>query len=142
MTTDRKKAILFLSLTFIFGIFIGLLIPAFYFKFHRRDRMEMRGGKENRMERPEGTKGEWLTRTVIRIVKPDSAHVKEIRQITMKTAAQIGELEKSSNEKMIGIMDSLKIKLRPVLTEEQNQSLEDFSTKARQRWSRDGRGRK
>ena len=139
MTTDRKKAILFLSLTFIIGILIGSLIPAFYGRFRHRDAREMHG-RDNKMERPEGNKREWLTRKIIQIVKPDSAQVKEIRPITMQAATQIGELEKNSNEKMIVIMDSLKLKLQPVLTAEQNQRLEDFSSKARQRWGRDGRG--
>ena len=136
MTTDRKKAILFLSLTLIIGILIGSLIPAFFGRFRHRDRGDMRGGKENRMGGHEGSKQEWLTRTVIRIVKPDSTQVKEIRPITAKAASQIAELEKGSNEKMIVIMDSLKINLRPVLTEEQNRNLEEFSSKARKRWHR------
>ena len=107
MTTDRKKALLFLSLTLIIGILIGSLIPAFYGKFRHRGAKDMRSGRDNKMERPEGNKREWLTRKIIQIVKPDSAQVKEIRPITMQAATQIGELEKNSNEKMIVIMASV-----------------------------------
>ncbi len=136
MTTDRKKAILYLSITLIIGIFIGSLIPAFYGRFRHRewkdtgDGKEMRGGKDNRQF---GNKQEWLTKTIIRIVKPDSAQAKEIRPLTAQAATQLGELEKGSNERMSAIMDSLKSKLRPILNDEQNKRLEEFSSKARQR---------
>ena len=136
MTTDRKKAILYLSITFIIGVFIGSLIPAFYGRFRHRDGKdvhdgkEMRGGRDNKQF---GNKQEWLTKTIIRIVKPDSAQVKEIRPLTAQAAAQLGELEKGSNERMSGIMDSLKSKLRPILNDEQNKNLEEFSSKASQR---------
>ncbi len=136
MTTDRKKAILYLSITLIIGIFIGSLIPAFYGRFrHRewkdtRDGKEMHGGKDNKQF---GNKQEWLTKTIIKVVQPDSAQAKEIRPLTAQAAAELGELEKGSNERMSAIMDSLKLKLRPILTEEQNKNLEEFSSKARQR---------
>ena len=136
MTTDRKKAILYLSITLIIGIFIGSLIPAFYGRFRHRDGQEIRHGREmhdgadNKNPR---SKQEWLTKTIIRIVQPDSAQAKEIRPLTAQAAAELGELEKGSNERMSAIMDSLKLKLRPILNEEQNRNLEEFSSKARQR---------
>jgi len=86
------------------------------------------------------SKRDWLTHAIVRIVKPDSAQMKDIRPLTAEAAASIGELEQTSNERMSSIMDSLKLKLKPILTDEQNQRLEDFSKKARQRWrGRDGR---
>ena len=139
MTTDKKKAALYLSITLIIGILIGSLIPAFYGRFrHRegkdmRDGREMRGGKDNKQF---GNKQEWLTNRIIRIVKPDSSQVKEIRPLTSQAAAQIGELEKGSNERMSAIMDSLNTKLRPILNDEQNKRLDEFSSKARQRWKK------
>lgn len=139
MTADKKKAALYLSITLIIGILIGSLIPAFYGRFrHRegkdmRDGREMRGGKDNKQF---GNKQEWLTKTIIRIVKPDSLQVKEIRPLTSQAAAQIGELEKGSNERMSAIMDSLNTKLRPILNDEQNKRLDEFSSKARQRWKK------
>lgn len=144
MTADRKKAIFFLSLTLIVGIFIGALIPAFFGRFRHHDPREMRGGRDGgrggKMERPEkggrpdAPKHEWLTPVVMRVVKPDSDQVKKIRPLTEKAAARIKELETESNGKMIVIMDSLKLQLRPILTEDQNKKLEDFSSRARKRW--------
>ena len=141
MTTDRKKAILYLSITLIIGIFIGSLIPAFYGRFRHREGKDMRDGKEMHggRDRQFGNKQEWLTKTIIRIVQPDSAQAKEIRPLTARAATQLGELEKGSNERMSAIMDSLKSKLRPILNDEQNKRLEEFSSKARQRLKkRDG----
>jgi hypothetical protein len=140
MTTDRRKAILFLILTLIIGIVIGSLIPAFFGRFHGRHGREAMGGKEwndnrdSRGRKPMGDRKQWLTHTVIRVVQPDSDQVKAIRPLTQKATAQIGELEKNSNERMVSIFDSLNIKLKPILSEEQNKKLEEFSTKARERW--------
>lgn len=138
MTSDRRKSIFFLSLTLIIGILIGSLVPGLFGRMRHREGKEMQGreGRPGREARPGRDKKEWLTSKIIQIVKPDSAQVKEIRPITRATANQIGELEKGSNERMIQIMDSLKIKLRPILSEEQNKRLEDFSAKARQRWKK------
>jgi len=137
--TDRKKAIFFLSLTFFFGLLIGSLAPAFFGKVRHRDMMEHRGGKgewpeHNRTKKNMGNRQEWLTNTIIHVVMPDSDQVKEIRPLTKKATEQISSLEKNSNERMVSIMDSLKIKLKPILTEDQNKKLEEFSMKARSRW--------
>ncbi len=140
MTTDRRKAILFLILTLIIGVVIGSLIPAFYGRFHGRHGREAMEGKEwkdnhnGRERKPMGDRKRWLTNTVVRVVQPDSDQVKAIRPLTQNATAQIGELEKNSNERMVSIFDSLNIKLKPILTEEQNKKLEEFSTKARERW--------
>ncbi|CAN5474113.1 hypothetical protein BH10BAC4_BH10BAC4_09820 [soil metagenome] len=137
MTTDRKKAILFLSITLVIGIFIGSLLPAFYGHFlHRQggDGREWKDHRQGKDGRPPGDRKAWLTRSVIKVVQPDSNQVILIRSITQETTRQVGELEKNSNERMISIMDSMKIKLKPVLTEEQNKKLEEFSAKARSRW--------
>jgi len=134
MTTDRKKAIFFLCLTLVIGILIGGLVPAFYGKMKygkdKGDRSE-RGGREGRSN---NNRQEWLTHTIIRVVKPDSDQVKTIRPITKEATEQISQLEKNSNERMIMILDSMKIKLKPILTDDQNKKLEEFSKKARSKW--------
>ncbi|CAN5340453.1 hypothetical protein BH09BAC3_BH09BAC3_07670 [soil metagenome] len=139
MTTDRKKAIFFLSLTLVVGILIGSLVPAFYGKIRHGSMKQWkdngnrteRGGRENG---PHGSRQEWLMHAIVRVVKPDSDQIKSIRPITKASTEQIGALEKRSNESMIMIMDSLKVKLKPILTDDQNKKLEEFSTKARSRW--------
>ena len=138
MTSDRKKAIFFLCLTLVIGILIGSLVPAFYGRMRHGN---IKQGKDmgdhqkgSREGKPTGNREEWLTNTIIRVVKPDSDQVKSIRTITMDATQQISSLEKKSNERMIGILDSMKLKLKPILTEDQNKTLEEFSKKARSRW--------
>jgi hypothetical protein len=136
MTTDRRKAILFLSLTLVIGIVIGSLIPAVYGRFyHRHDRGDGKEWNDKRDgKRGGGDRKQWLMHTIVRVVKPDSDQVKAIRPLTEQATDRIRGLEKNSNERMESIFDSLHLQLKPILTEEQNKKLEEFSTKARARW--------
>lgn len=138
MTTDRRKAILYLSLTLVIGIVIGSLIPGMYGRFYHRhpkmDGKEWKDRREGKRGVMSGDRRQWLEHTIIRVVKPDSDQVKAIRPLTQQATKQIAELEKGSNERMASIMDSLKLKLKPILSEEQNKKLEEFSAKARERW--------
>ncbi|MBY0433831.1 MAG: hypothetical protein K2U26_06955 [Cyclobacteriaceae bacterium] len=124
MTPERKKAALYLVLTLIIGILIGSLVPAFY------GRMRHRGGDHSRgWDRSEGRmdrKGRF-EKIVFRIVKPDSTQASQLRSIVRETSVKIESLEWQSSEQMRSLMDSLQIKLRPVLTNEQLERLENFS---------------
>ncbi|NOT76861.1 MAG: hypothetical protein HOP08_18205 [Cyclobacteriaceae bacterium] len=135
MTSERKKAVLFLSITLVIGILIGAMIPSFFGRMRHkvgidRTKMEQRDNKKDakKMDRKSG-----FERMVFRITKPDSDQVKLIRPILNETSLQIEALERKSNEEMSAVMDSMKAKLKPVLREDQMKKLEDFSQKARAR---------
>ncbi len=130
MTTDRKRAVFFLSLTLIIGILIGSLVPGFIGRFRHRD-SNMRG-KPNSTEVV--NKHDRFTRMILRVVKADSAQAKLIRPLVEEAAASVDELEKQSNQQMAMIMDSLKVKLQPVLSPEQLEKLNDFDAKAKNHW--------
>lgn len=136
MTTDRKKAVLFLSLTLILGILIGSMIPGAVGRMRYRNNAHDRGGREDQGRHHR------FTGMIIRVVKPDSEQIKLIRPITEATASRVQELEKISNERMEQLMDSMRIQLQPILKEEQMKRLDDFGKKARSRWHgrRDGGG--
>lgn len=138
MTTDRKRAVFFLSLTLIIGILIGSLVPGFIGRFRHRD-SNMRGGKDNK-EKEMVNKHDRFTHMILRVVKADSAQAKLIKPLIEETAASIEELEKGSNQQMATIMDSLKVKLQPILTPEQLQKLNDFEAKAKNHWRGGKRG--
>jgi hypothetical protein len=135
MTADRKKAVLFLSLTLILGILIGSMLPGAIGRMryrsgtHERSSNRMDQGRHNR-----------FTGMIIRVVKPDSDQIKLIRPITEATAARVQELEKISNEKMSQLMDSMRLQLQPILNPEQIKRLDDFDKKSKSRWHghRDG----
>ena len=130
MTTDRKKAVLFLSLTLILGILIGSMIPGAVGRMRYRNNMHERSAREDQGRHNR------FTGMIIRVVKPDSDQIKLIRPITEATAARVQELEKISNEKMAQLMDSMRVQLKPILNEEQSKRLDDFGKKAKSRWHR------
>ena len=129
MTTERKKAALFLVLTFILGILIGALVPGFFGHMRRE-------GKGNRMEQ-RGDRGEGrkmgFQKMIYRVTQADSTQRNQIQPILDEASEKIEGLEKESNSRMTDIMDSIKVKLKPILTEEQNKKLEEFSMKSRHR---------
>lgn len=136
MTAERSKAIFFLSLTLIVGILIGSMIPGFF--------MRMRGGKKwegrnNRAahERPDMRKG--FEKKIFEITKADSNQRKAMQPILDETSAKIEALQQQSFANMSSVMDSMKLKLRPLLNDSQNKDLEDFSQRARARRRGDSR---
>jgi hypothetical protein len=128
MTSERRKSILILSATLIVGILIGLLVPGFFHKYEGR--RHGRGGREISNER----KKEWFASTIYKIVKPDSAQVKQIKPITEWASQQIEAIEISSNSQMSAVLDSVKVQLKPILTDEQQQRLVEFHERAQGRW--------
>lgn len=131
MTPERKKAALYLTITLVVGILIGSLVPAFFGRM-RRDGMRERGRVEQRGER-RSDRRMGFEKMIFRITQPDSTQRPQIQAILNETSAKIETLEHSSNVRMAELMDSLKIKLQPVLTPEQMKRLEDFSQKTRAR---------
>lgn len=129
MTSERRKSILILSATLIVGILIGLLVPGFFHKY-QGGRQHGRGGRDVGNER----KKEWFASTIYRVVKPDSAQAKQIKPITEWASQQIEAIEVSSNSQMSAVLDSVKVQLKPILTEEQQQRLVEFHEKADGRW--------
>ncbi len=129
MTSERRKSILILIATLIVGILIGLLVPGFFHKY-RGDNQRSRGGRDRAPEH----KKEWFAGTIHRVIKPDSAQAKQIEPITEWASQQIEAVEISSNEQLSSIMDSVKIQLKPIITEEQLQRLNEFDSKAKGRW--------
>ena len=128
MTSERRKAVLILSATLIVGILVGLLIPGFFHKYEGR--RHGGGGRNISTER----KKEWFASTIYKIVKPDSAQIRQIKPITDWASQQIESIEVSSNAQMSAVLDSVKVQLKPILTAEQQQRLVEFHEKAQGRW--------
>lgn len=129
MTTERKKAILILSAVLIVGFLSGFLVHGFIGRYQRNHQQE-RGGRG----RMPGDKKDWFVGTIYRIVQPDSAQLKEIKPITQWAAAQIDSVERNSNQRLADILDSVKVQLKPIITSEQLQRLDEFDAKARGHW--------
>ena len=130
MTTERRKAIITLTATLIIGVLLGMLMPGFVNKLIDRDHPG-RGGRNHDAEH----KKEWFVGTIYRIVKPDSAQAKQIKPITEWASGRIDFIEQSSNQHLAAILDSMKIQLKPLITEEQFKRFSEFDNKARSHWS-------
>ena len=122
MTNERKKAVLYLVLTLVFGILIGALIPGFFGRFHE-------GGGRMRDQRGGG-----LTHIISRVVKPDSVQATRIKPIIAQTASRIEGLQNGCNQEVKNVMDSLRLQLQPLLTTAQLNKLDEFLTKGKDRW--------
>ena len=85
---------------------------------------------EQRGDRGEGRKM-GFQKMIYRVTQADSTQRNQIQPILDEASEKIEGLEKESNSRMTGIMDSMKMKLKPVLTNEQMKNLEDFSQRAR-----------
>ncbi len=131
MTSERKKAIATLSATLIVGILIGVLVPGFVGRFRE-------GGRHPMDERGRGRGGDdkkaWFAHTIYKIVEPDSAQAQKIKPITEWASQQVALVENTSNQQLIKIMDSVKVQLKPIITEEQLKRLNGFSEKAKGHW--------
>ena len=134
MTNERKKALLFLSATLIVGILIGLLVPGIFHKYRSGHQHGRRGHG-----RGPDDKTQWFAGTIYRVVKPDSVQSNQIKPITEWASRQIEAVEANSNARLSSIMDSVRIQLKPILTEEQLQRLDEFGARAKEHWHGDRR---
>lgn len=132
MTPERRKAILFLSLTLIVGILIGSMLPGFFFRL-RHNGWKDRGRNPQSHERQQAMRKHGFEKKIFEITKADSSQRKAIKPILDETSAKIDALQQQSFANMAAVMDSMKLKLKPLLNDEQMKDLEDFSQKARAR---------
>jgi hypothetical protein len=120
MTTERKRALLLIGVTFIVGVIIGALATGmfarqFYFGRGRSEERKMREGRH-------GT----LTDRIFKTVEADSSQKRLMKPIIDQTMMRIDNLEEASHKDAHIQLDSLKVKLRPILSAEQMDKLEAF----------------
>ena len=136
MTSERKKSIFILCFTLLVGILLGLLVPGFFHKLEARRGHDSpnHGGRAYDSDH----KKQWFVGTINRIIEADSVQAKQIRPVTEWAAMQIDSIEQSANRRMSALLDTLRIQLRPIITDAQMNRLEEFDTRAKENWR--GRG--
>lgn len=122
MTAERRKAVLFLSITLVIGILIGALLPGLFYRFHSKGKKE--GGEKE--ERHSGGKRDGFVHMIYKTIHPDSVQKQKIEPILKDASEKIEKLEAHSNEQLTAIMDSVKVKLLPILNEKQKKSFEKY----------------
>jgi hypothetical protein len=136
MNTTRRRSILILTATLIFGILLGLLIPAAINKVGSRAQKgssQSAGDGFHRRHRFEST--------LHQLLKPDSVQARQIKPVMQWAAARIDSIELSANTQVEAVFDSISIRLTPVLQEDQRQRLEEFHHRVSNHWKRRGRHR-
>ena len=136
MTSERRKSVIILIATLLLGLVLGLLVPAVFHKIYIRNRINTQVDNAGPLH-----KKEWFVGTIHRIVQPDSMQAEKIKPITEWAATQIDSIEYSANQHMSAVLDSVKIQLKPILTDEQQSRLDEFDARAKGNWNREGRHR-
>lgn len=123
MTPERKRALITIMTTLVIGILIGALSVGLWSK-------RSHGG------RPAGWRlsgKEAFVKKIFSVIEADSAQAKQIRPLINETITQIDSLQKHTDKEVTKVIDSLEVKLRPILSEKQMQQLKEFHRKGRER---------
>jgi hypothetical protein len=122
MTPERRKALLMMAATFVAGIAIGALVIGML----ARQFYHGHGGKHGEgKEMRDGRRGT-LTEKIFKIVKADESQKKLMKPIIDKTISGLDEIEDKSNQDAYAQLDSLKVKLSPILAPDQVEKLNKF----------------
>ncbi len=125
MTTERKKALLMMGVTFVIGVLIGVLGTGFFARnfYHGRrpmDKKEMSGRK----------RGDFVGK-IFRVVDADSLQKKAIRPILEETMTRIDTMQAKGEKAAKAALDSMKVKLDLILRPEQIERLDKFTSRIR-----------
>jgi len=122
MTPERKRALITITTTLVIGILIGALAVGLWSKQSRGGRS---GGHKNGREA--------FVKKIFAVIDADSAQAKQIRPLVNETMTQIDSLQKHTDKEVTKVIDSLEVKLRPILSEKQMKQLQEFHRKGRER---------
>ncbi len=124
MTPERKRALITILATLVIGILIGALGVGLWNKQNQRSRSSSNWRKDGK---------EAFVKKIFTVVEADSAQAKELRPLINETMAQIDSLQKQTDREVSKVVDSLEVKLQPILTEKQMHQLKEFHRRTRQR---------
>jgi len=124
MTPERKRALITILATLVIGILIGALGVGLWSKQNQRSRSSSNWRKDGK---------EAFVKKIFTVVEADSALAKQLRPLINETIAQIDSLQKQTDREVSKVVDSLEVKLQPILTEKQMHQLKEFHRRTRQR---------
>ncbi|MBL7856634.1 MAG: hypothetical protein JNM57_03020 [Cyclobacteriaceae bacterium] len=121
MTPERKKALILIATTFIVGIISGALILGLVMqKTNRKEKIGWReGGREAFIQK------------ILTVMDADASQEKEIRPLIEETMTEIDSVQAHTDKKIRGIIDSLEVRVKPLLKEEQLKKLQEFHKRGR-----------
>jgi hypothetical protein len=119
MTTERRRAIITISITLIIGILAGALGSGLWGRNHYRHKGD-RGNNEKRMD---------FESKILKIVDADEVQKKVLKPIINMTTTRIDSLQSKTDREVRIVMDSLDMQFKSVLKEEQYAKFKEFSNK-------------
>lgn len=122
MTTERKKAIITIVSTLIIGILIGLLASGLV---HRQ-----RGGARRASGWKQGGRDRFIER-INDVVHATPEQATQIRPLIVETSARIDSLQSQTDRQVRNVLDSLEVRLSPILSADQVASLKEFHERGR-----------
>lgn len=125
MTPERKKTVLIIAGTLIIGIVIGALLTGMFARQHYRGERSARGrdmGKGGR---------QGFASRLIRLVQADSTQVPLLKPVIEETMTRIDAIQGRSREEVRHVIDSMEVKLQPILRPDQMDRLKKFHTERR-----------
>jgi hypothetical protein len=133
MNKERRKSIIIIVITLVFGILLGLLIPA---TVHKVQRWSNAGQRELLKQERKNR----FTVKLMRVLEPDSTQRKQIKPSVEWAATRIESIETAANSQIESVLDSLDTRIKPVLSEDQKERLAQFRQRAARKDHRHGRG--
>lgn len=125
MTPERKKTILIITGTLILGILIGVLGTGMVARQHYRGDRGLRGKEMGKGSR----KG--FARKLMHIIGTDSSKTPQLKPIIEETMDKIDAIQSRSRKEVQQVIDSMEVKLQPILTAEQLERLKKFHREKR-----------
>lgn len=122
MTIERKKAIVIIVATLLFGILIGVLSTGMLARHHYRG--------SNRERHSEGsTNRRGFVEKIIRVTDADAEQAKQMKPILENTVARLDSIQDETRGQAKMVIDSMTSALVPILKQEQVEKLKKFNAK-------------
>ncbi len=119
MTYERKRAILVISATLIIGILIGMLATGMFARQHYR------GSRNGAGREDKGRQG--FAQKIYSVTQADESQKEKMKEIIESTTIGIDSLQHKTGREVKVLLDSMMVKIKPILNKEQFGHLESFA---------------
>jgi hypothetical protein len=122
MTTERKRSILVISITFLLGIAIGVLSTGLMARKHYRGRHD--SNNEQRVKQKDG-----FIKKLFRVMDANEQQQVALKPLIEVYVHRIDSLQEIQQMDTRALVQELQEKIKPQITAEQYQKLKNFNDK-------------
>ncbi|MBS1488650.1 MAG: hypothetical protein JST43_13795 [Bacteroidetes bacterium] len=130
MTAERKKAMLIMCITFVVGVITGGLATGFFAREHYHNEWGGRSSSE-RSGRGDSHRRERysFSERIFWVTDADSSQQLRMKPILDETEKKIDQLQTDSWQRVRVLIDSMTVKLKPMLSAHQQEELMEYVTR-------------